>query len=134
MAERPSGAAAGFLTMAFVIVGLAGLLATYAAPVPSARALRREAVLDRVVAAAAMPDAAAHLAALRPELGRSAAAVLAGPGTLEERVARERAILRARSEAESAALAARLRLLIGIATLAGTIIGIAMLGIGRRKS
>jgi len=132
MPDRPNAAAAGFLAMAFVIVGLAGIFGTYAAPVPLGRALRREAVLDKVLAAAAMPDAAARLAALRPALGQGAAAVLEGSGTLEQRVARERARLQGRAAAESAAVGARLRLLIGIATLAAAIMGVAMLGLGRR--
>ncbi len=131
MAGRPSFSAAGFLAMAFVIVGLAGIFATYAAPVPLGRALVREAALDQVLAAAAAPDAAARLAALRPALGESAAAVLSGPGTVPERVARERARVRARFEQEAAGLGARLRLLIGVATLAAAIFGLAMLGIGR---
>ncbi|HUA78525.1 MAG TPA: hypothetical protein VMA86_12725 [Acetobacteraceae bacterium] len=136
MAGRPSGGAAGFLAMAFVIVGLAGIFATYAAPVPLSRALVREAALDQVLAAASAPDATARLAALRPALGDSADAVLSGPGTLPEgtlleRVARERTRIRAHFEREAAALATRLRLLIGVATLAAAVFGVAMIGAGR---
>ena len=131
MAGRPSGSAAGFLAMAFVIVGLAGIFGTYAAPVPLARALVREAALDQVLLAASAPDEASRLAALRPTLGDSADAVLSGPGTLPERVARERARIRARFERQAASLASRLRLLIGVATLAAGIFGLAMLGVGR---
>lgn len=40
----------GFLAMAFVVVGLTGILATYAAPLPLARALHLEAVLDQALA------------------------------------------------------------------------------------
>ncbi len=136
MADRPSGGAAGFLAMAFVIVGLAGIFATYAAPVPLARALREEAVLDQVLAAsgkaAGKADSAAELTRLRPLLGERAASVLEGPGTLEARVAAERARLTAHVEAEQAAVGARLRLLIIVATIAAGIFGLAMLGVGRR--
>jgi hypothetical protein len=117
--------------MAFAIVGLAGIFGTYAAPVPLGRALAREAMLDQVLAAATAPDEAARLAALRPALGDSAASVLSGPGSLPERVARERARVRARFAQQAAGLGARLRLLIGAATLAAVIFGLAMLGIGR---
>jgi hypothetical protein len=117
--------------MAFLIVGLAGIFGTYAVPVPLMRALGHEAVLDQVLAASTAPDAAARLAALRPALGTSADAVLGGPGTLAERVARDRAATRMRFEAEAAALGGRLRLLIGVATLAAGLFGLAMLGVGR---
>lgn len=134
MAGRPNLSAAGFLVMAFVIVGLAGIFATYAAPIPLARALNREAVLDQALLASAAPDSAERLAALRPALGDSANAVLAGPGTLAERVARERTVVRARFEQEAASLAFRLRLLVGVFTFAGALFGFAMLGVGRAKS
>jgi hypothetical protein len=117
--------------MAFVIVGLAGIFGTYAAPVPFARALVHEAALDQVLIAATAPDQAARLAALRPALGESAEAVLSGPGTLPERVARERARITASFERQAASLGTRLRLLIGVATLAAGIFGLAMLGVGR---
>jgi len=132
MAGRVNGAAVGFLAMAFVIVGLAGIFATYAAPVPLARAIREEAALDQVLATAGKPDAVAEIAALRPALGASAAAVLEGPGTLEARVAKERARLLNAVTAEQAAVGARLRLLIIVATIAAGIFGLAMLGAGRR--
>ena len=35
-----------FLAMAFVVVGLAGLFASYAVPLPLQRAIAREAALD----------------------------------------------------------------------------------------
>ncbi len=117
--------------MAFVVVGLAGIFGTYAAPVPFGRALAREAVLDQVLAASLAPDAQARLAALRPALGESAEAVLSGPGTLAQRVARERERMRARFAEEEAELDARLRLLIGVVTFAAALFGLAMLGVGR---
>ncbi|MGH7103703.1 MAG: hypothetical protein ACREFJ_15040 [Acetobacteraceae bacterium] len=132
MARRVDGSQIGFLAMAFVIVGLAGIFATYAAPVPLARAIHKEAVLDQVLAAGVKPDAASILATLRPALGASAAAVLEGPGTLAERVANERGKLASEAMAEQAAVGARLRLIIIVATLAAALFGVAMLGVGRR--
>ncbi|MGH7119822.1 MAG: hypothetical protein ACREFP_12670 [Acetobacteraceae bacterium] len=132
MADRPSGGAMGFLAMAFVIVGLAGVFASYAAPVPLARALRTEAALDQVLATAGKSDQAAELAKLRPALGPHAASVLEGPGTLEARVAAARTRLMAHVTAEQAAVGARLRLLVVVATIAAALFGIAMLGVRRR--
>lgn len=132
MADRPSGGAMGFLAMAFVIVGLAGIFASYAAPVPLARAFRTEAALDRALATAGKSDAAAELAKLRPALGVDAAFVLEGPGTLEARVAEARARLMAHVTEEQAAVGARLRLMIVVATIAAAMFGIAMLGVRRR--
>ena len=41
-----------FVAMAFAIVGLIGIFATYAAPLPLERAVARETALDAVLAAA----------------------------------------------------------------------------------
>lgn len=133
MAGRPSGSVAGFLAMAFVIVGLAGIFGTFAAPAPLGEALGREAVLDQVLVAAEAPDAAERLAALKPKLGASAAAVLEGPGTLAERVARERAAITQQFEAEARQVGWRLRFIIGVVTVAGAIFGFATLGFGRGR-
>lgn len=119
--------------MAFVIVGLAGIFSTYAVRAPLMAALGREAVLDRVLEAGEGPNAPVALAALRPALGSHADAVLEGPGTLVERVARERERVLARADAEGTALANRVRILIGVFTIAGAIFGFVMLGVGRRR-
>lgn len=133
MTERPNVGLAGFLTMAFVIVGLAGIFSTYAVRAPLMAALGREAVLDQVLAAGEGPDAPVALAALRPALGARADAVLEGPGTLAERVARERRRVLARADAEGTALANRVRIVIGGFTIAAAIFGFAILGVGRRR-
>ena len=132
---RPSGGGtwAAFLATAFAIVGLTGIFATYAAPLPLARALARETTLDRALATAGAPDPGAALAALRPALGESADAVVSGPGTLAERVARERVAMRARLTEEAGEVALRLRVMIGVFTLAGALFGIAVLSIVRRS-
>jgi hypothetical protein len=107
----------GFLAAAIGAVGLMGLFATFAAPLPLQRALAREAALDRVLVLAHGADPATALEALRPSLDDSADAVLPyGPG-IEERVARERPAMRARMEADAAAVAIRLRWLVCVVTV-----------------
>ncbi len=133
MQQRPGlpggGTWAAFLAMAFLVVGLTGIFATYAAPIPLERVLARDAALDRLLAA---PDPAKALDALRAELGDSADALAKAPGDLGERVARERGAMRVRLGREFAAVGLRLRLMIGVFTFAGALFGIAVLSIVRR--
>lgn len=130
MANRGLAGRIGFLTMAFVIVGLVGVFATYAVPIPLLRALRRETVLDRLATAS---DPAAMLANLGPALGGSAARLSAGTGSLAQRIAREKQVVQARFIAEEKALAFRLRLIVVLFTLTGAIFGAALLGAGQRS-
>lgn len=125
------GGWAAFLAMAFAVVGLVGLFATYAVPVPLMRALTRDAVLDEALATATAADPAAALAAMRPRLGEEAALVIDGGGALSERVRRARTEMHARLTAEAAALAARLRMLVLVVTALGGFFGIAVLRFGR---
>jgi hypothetical protein len=134
--ERPAsggGTWAAFLVAAFAVVGLTGIFATYAAPLPLERAIAREAVLDQALATAHAPDPKAALAALRVELADSADAVIAGPGPLPERVASERLAMRTRLTTEADEVALRLRVMIGVFTFAGALFGIAILSIVRRS-
>jgi hypothetical protein len=126
------GAWSAFLAAAFAVVGLTGIFATYAAPLPLERAIAREAALDQALAAGQSADAAAALQRLRPELGDSADAVISGPGTLAERVARERVAMRARLSTEAEEVGLRLRVMIGVFAFAGALFGIALLSIVRR--
>jgi len=48
-ADRPNVALAAFVAMAFAVVGLTGVFATFAAPLPLERALAREAALDEAL-------------------------------------------------------------------------------------
>ncbi len=130
---RQGGVWAAFLAMCFLIVGLIGGFALYAAPVPPQRALARGAVLDQVLLAGEAPDAAARLAALRPALGESARAVLDGPGTLVERVVRERASVRNEAEREEAAVTERIRLMLAVVTLMAGLFGVGVMGLARRS-
>jgi hypothetical protein len=126
-AERQAGAGAwiGFLCMAFAVVGLTGLFATYAAPLPRERELAREVALDDALARG--PDPAA-LEALRDRLDDSAAAVLTGDAPLAERVQAERLAMRARFDAEAAATDTRLRWLVCVVTLMAASFGAAIIG------
>ena len=119
MSERKSLAWMGFVFMAFAVVGLAGIFATYAAPLPLERALSREAALDEALAAIGTPDEAARLRALAPRLGRSADALGGDPATVAERIRDERAEIRAEFAAEAERLGWRLRFLILVITIMG---------------
>jgi hypothetical protein len=134
-AGKPVGGASSwsaFLAMVFVVVGLAGLFASYAVPLPLQRALARDATLDAALAAARGPDPAAALEALRPQLDDSAKALLPPGGDMAEKIAAERAAMRARLLAEFDAVATRTRWLLAVVTVMGAVFGIAILHMGRR--
>lgn len=132
MVERRSFGAFAFLVMAFVVVGLAGVFASFAAPLPLHRAMAREAALDAALAAARGADPEAGLKALGARLGDSAAALHGGDAaSLPARIQAERIAMRARFEAEAAALAFRLRLLIGLLTLSAAAFGVIIAGARR---
>ncbi len=130
-AGEASYALAGFLAMAFAVVGLTGLLAAHVGRLPLDRALAREVVLDEALAASRAGNAAA-LEALRPRLGDSAAAVLPAGTEFEARVAAERVAMRGRRMAEAEATGARLRVLLVVTTLLAGAFGVAVL-LGARR-
>jgi hypothetical protein len=133
--ERGGGSLAGFLVIAFALVGLVGVLATYTVPLPLQRALAREAALDAVLQAAEGPNAAASLAALRPALGESAAAVLdSDEGSLASRVRSARANMQAAFLAEEAALLRRMRLLIALVTATCALFGVVILRVAGKRA
>ena len=120
-----------FVAMAFAIVGMIGIFATYAAPLPLERAVARETALDAVLAAAKTPNAEAALAALaalKPQLDDSAGVIAGGVTGIEQRVAEERVAMRARFNADAAATALRLRWLIGTITVMAFVFAITMMG------
>ena len=121
-----------FLAMVFLVVGLAGMFASYAVPLPLERALARDATLDAAMVAARGPNPAAALEALRPQLGESAE-VLLPPGTdIEQKIAAERSAMHARLLAESDEVATRTHCLLAVITVMGAVFGVAILHIGRR--
>jgi hypothetical protein len=117
-----------FAAIAVGIVGLTGVFATYAGPLPLQRAMAREAALDAALVAGDSADPRAALAALAPRLGDSAAALAGAPDGLPARVAKERLAMRARFGEEASGLAAQLRLLIVMITLMGAIFIAAVVG------
>jgi hypothetical protein len=131
--DGASGTWTAFLAMAFIVVGLSGVFASYAAPLPLARAVEREGALDDAAAAAHRPDAAAAIAALRPRLAESADALLPVGGDMDARIAAERRAMRARLTAEAQAAATRARWIIVLVTLTGTAFGVAVLHAARGR-
>jgi len=130
-AGEASYAMAGFLAMAFAVVGLTGLLAAHLGRLPLDRAFAREVVLDEALVVARAGNAAA-LEAMRPRLGDSATAVLSAGTEFEARVAAERVAMRGRRMAEADATGTRLRLLLVVTTLLAGGFGIALL-LGARR-
>jgi len=123
---------AAFLAMAFIVVGLAGLFASYAVPLPLERALARDGALDAALLAAHGPDAAAALEALRPQLAESAEALQPPGGDMDAKIAAERTAMRTRLLAESASIAQRTHWLLGVITVMALVFGVAILHMGRR--
>lgn len=114
---KPSYSLIGFLAMAFAVVGLAGIMATYTVPVPLLRAQAREAALDAALEAAAGSNPEAALEALRPRLGDSAAAVLPLRPDTPLRIAAARVAMRSQLASEAAELGVKLRWMIVVLTL-----------------
>ena len=134
--RRPGASLIAFLAMAFAVVGLTGILATYAAPLPLARALHEEAMLDDALAGGRVADIDALAAALgkndEARFGGTAAAAADHNADLPTRAAALRAALRRTMTAEAKAAAWRLRFLIIVATTAAALFGAALMGAGRR--
>ena len=118
--------------MTFAVVGLMGLFASFAAPLPLERELAREQTLDDALAASHGPDPAGAMAALRERLDDSAPALLPVGGDMDARIARERVAMRRRLEAEAGAVAQRLHWMIVIVTVMGAAFGATILHVGRR--
>ncbi len=125
---------AGFLVMAFFVVGLMGGMGIYAAQIPFERFLARDAALNNVLKAASAPDAASRLEALRPSLGDSADAVLTGTTPLPARVAAERTRMQAAFATDSHETGEHLRLVLAAFTIMGAAFGVAVLGLARKSA
>jgi hypothetical protein len=129
--SKPVGTLVGFLICCFLVVGLSGLFAVFALPIPLERAASRDAVLDDVLLAADQPNA---LAALRPKLDTAADAVLTGPGTLTERVAKARVAMHAQMALEEGEFSRRMIWLIGMITLCAGGFGAMLLVLAARRT
>ena len=135
--DRPSSPSAtwiAFLVMAFAVVGLTGLFATFGAPLPLQRAMARDAALDEALVASHRPDAQAAIEALRPRLDDSARLLLPVSGDMDARIAQARADMRAELGAEADATARRLRFMIGIVTAMAAVFGVAVMNFARRAA
>ena len=121
----------GFMAMTFVVVGLTGLFASFAAPLPLQRAMARDAALDEALASGGKPEV---LAALRERLDDSAAVVIDGTGPIDTRVTTARAAMRAELLHDADAVAERLRWMLVIVTVAGAIFGSVIVGASRGRS
>ena len=126
--KRNSGTWTAFLAMTFVVVGMTGLFATYATPIPLERALARDAALDEALASDGQPNQAAILEALRDRLDSSAAAVINGTGPLAARVGAARTAMHAELQREADAIGSRLRFMIIVVTVLGAVFGAVILG------
>jgi len=126
--KRNSGTWTAFLAMTFAVVGLTGLFATYATPIPLERALARDAALDEALASNGQPNQAATLEALRDRLDDSAAAVINGTGPLAARIGAARTAMHAELQREADAIGSRLRFMIIVVTVLGAVFGAVILG------
>ncbi len=123
--KRNTGTWMAFLAITFAIVGMVGLFASYAAPIPLERALARDATLDEALETG---DTKAALEPLRDRLDSSAALVIDGSGPLAGRVARARAAMHTALLQEADAAGANLRIMVSVVTLVGALFGVIILG------
>jgi len=129
MVKHGSGAWAGFLVMAFIILGLCGLFATYAAQLPYQRADFAESKLDAAMGA---PDAQARLDLLRDTLGDDAAGAFPDTGSVNHKIEVARHVLRRHFADQAADIALRLRIVIVVFTGGATLFGLMVVSILRR--
>ena len=129
--KRNTGAWMAFLAITFGIVGLVGLFASYAAPIPFERALARDAALDQALAAG---DSKAALEPFRDRLDDNAALVIDGTGPLPDRVATARASMHAELAQDAADTGTRLRLMIAVVTVVAAGFGMVILGAVARST
>ena len=134
--EKPASSDGGawtmFLLMAFAVVAAVCLFAVHEAGLPMQLAMTRSVALDQVLAVSGQPDAAAKLAALRPDLGDSAGQILSGPGELPARVAAERARMLQAFGTQSQRMGTALSIDVAATIAAAAIFGIAVISVVRR--
>lgn len=116
--------------MAFIILGLCGLFATYAAQLPYQRAFFAEAKLD---AAATAPDPQARLDQLRDTLGDDGAGAFPTDGDIRQRIETARHVLDRHFQDQAADIALRLRIVIVVFTGASALFGLMVVSVLRRE-
>ena len=123
--RRNTGTWMAFLAAAFGVVGLMGVFASYAAPLPFERAMARDATLDEALATGGAKPA---LEGLRDRLDDSAPEVIDGAGPIADRVATARAAMHTALETEAVAIGGRVRLELLVVTLVAAGFGLVVLG------
>ena len=121
--QRNKGTWMAFLAMTFVVVGLTGLFATFAAPLPYQRAFTRDTALDEALATVGRPNQASLLADLRERLGS---------GDLAARVSTARHAMHAEMQHEADAISSRLVLLVCVVTAVAALFGAVIIGAAGR--
>ena len=129
MTKHGSGAWTGFLVMAFIILGLCGLFATYAVQLPYQREAYAEARLDAAIGA---PDAQARLDRLRDALGDDGAGAFPPDGEPGHKVDTARRVLRRHFQDQGRDIALRLRIVIVVFTGGAALFGLMVTSILRR--
>ena len=125
MMRRNTGTWMAFLAAAFGVVGLMGVFASYAAPLPFERAMARDATLDEALATGGAKPA---LENLRERLDDSAPVVIDGAGPITDRVATARAAMHAALQSEATEIGGRVRLELLVVTLVAAGFGLVVLG------
>lgn len=123
---RGSGHWVAFLTMGFVIVGLAGVFAVYAAQLPLLRGMAHD---KAIVAVAIAPPSESD--ALRQVLGRDYDRLMAAPGPLPARIAAARNASRDEFLKQAADIRQRLIIVLVVVTLASALFGAMLLSVVR---
>lgn len=128
MTRTTGGSWAAFLIMSYLVAGLAGMFAVYAAQLPFQRALARDQALDQLLRDGTVTPS------LSPAFGMEKdAALLTGPGTLPDRIAVAREHLHADELRQAGRLRNRLLVFLGVTAAACALFGGMVLSIVRRS-
>ena len=119
-----------FLLMCFAMTGLVGTFANFASPLPLQRMAAREIALDEAVQALSAGNPAAALQALASRLDESATPIMATPNLAT--ITAERHSMRARMQADAAAVSTRMQVMILCVTALAGVFGAAILAFSRR--
>lgn len=120
-----------FLLMLFALVGLCGLFASYATAIPIERALARSTALDTV--ASGVPTDPDGVRRLQAALGTAAPVVMEPGQPLPLRIAKARKIILDEEQHETASVAYRTRLMLGVVTLIAATLGAGIMALSRKS-
>jgi hypothetical protein len=131
---RVSPGRIGLMLTAFLMLGLIGVFATYAGPIPAMRGVIAERALVRAAASGDRAAIRAAVAAARPLLGVSAQKSLDALPATRDGAGRAASLLAEGSARASALIGFRLRLLIAVMGVLCALFGVALLGIREAPS